>query len=412
MIAKGKMITVKRNASNKQLQTAIEDALPVAAKQPVTKALARKLRGANDLETSQNIFNWVCANIRYKKDGSNQIVRLPSGILRTREGDCKSMSLLVAALLVNNGIVPKFVYTSYKDNDPTPSHIYVETKSGIILDCVWKRFNSEKTPKFKYKKIMDISYLSGLDGSCAGLGAAGKGKAKLKKVAKKAVSTVKKGAKKVGLSAGRNLFLLLVKNNIDGLATKLSKGNREKQINQWKKTGGDGKVFAQSITKGASKPAKKFGFLQKLKGLSTKRKLSGFGEVGEPVSKEVQAKIISLSTTAGTSIGSAIPAVGTAAGASAGASLGAVIIAVLPMVQQAVAQVPAAEAQEPSGGFSVPPALEKADEEKETNPAAEAAAAEAVDKQTGGATNVSGGIPYVTLAVAGIAIAYFMRKKK
>lgn len=412
MIAKGKMITVKRNASNKQLQSAIEDALPFAAKQPEAKALARKLRGANDLETSKNIFNWVCKNIRYKKDGSNQIVRLPSGILRTREGDCKSMSLLVASLLVNNGIVPKFVYTSYKDNDPTPSHIYVETNSGIILDCVWKRFNSEKTPKFKYKKIMDISYLSGLDGCCTGLGAAGKGKAKVQKFVKKTGSVITKGAKKVGLGAGRNLFLLLVKNNIDGLATKLSTGNREKQIAMWKKTGGDGKVLAQSITKGASKPAKKFGFLQKIKGLSTKKKLSGFGEVGEPVSKEVQAKIIKLSTSAGTSIGTAIPAVGSAAGASAGASLGSVIILVLPMVQEAISKVPAAEAQDPDkGGFSTPTGLEKADEEKETNPAAEAAAAEAVDKQTGGATNVSGGIP-MPLLLGGIAVAAFLAFRK
>ena len=62
---------------------------------------------------------------------------------------------------------------------------------------------------------MDISYLSGLDGSCAGLGAAGKGKAKVKKFVKKTGSAITKGAKKVGLGAGRNLFLLLVKNNIE-----------------------------------------------------------------------------------------------------------------------------------------------------------------------------------------------------
>lgn len=420
MIAKGKMITVKRNASNKQLQTAIEDALPVAAKQPVTKALAKKLRGANDLETSRNIFNWVVTNIRYKKDGSNQIVRLPSGILRTREGDCKSMSLLVAALLVNNGIVPKFVYTSYKDNDPTPSHIYVETKSGIILDPVWKRFNSEKTPKFKFKKIMDISYLSGLDGSCAGLGAAGKGKAKVKKFVKKAgatvkkgVTAVKKGAKKVGLSAGRSLFLLLVKNNIDGIATRLNTGNREKQINMWKKAGGDGKVFGEAIRKGASKPAKKMGFLQKLKGLSTKKKLSGFGGIGETPDKATQGKIIALATSLGATMGTAVPAAGSAAGSAGGASLGAVIIAILPVIQEVVAKVPAAEAIDPDkGGFSVPSGIEKADEEKETNPAAEAAAAEKVDAETGGKTNASGGLGIPTpLLLGGLAVAAFLAFK-
>ena len=396
------MITVKRNANNKQLQSAIEDALPVAAKQPITKALAKKLRGANDLETSRNIFNWVVTNIRYKKDGNNQIVRLPSGIIRTREGDCKSMSLLVAALLVNNGIVPKFVYTSYKDNDPQPSHIYVETQSGIILDPVWKKFNSEKRPKYKFKKIMDISYLSGLDGTCAGLGAAGKGKAKVQKFVKKTTSVVTKGAAKVGFAAGRNLFLFLLKNNIDGLASNLNTGNRERQISFWKKVGGDSKVFADAIKKGSSKPAKKMGFLQKLKGLSTKKKLSGFGSIGETIDKEVEAKIIALSTSLGATLGTSVPAAGTAAGAGGGASLGAVIVAIFPIIQEAVAKVPVAEALDPDkGGFNIPPATEKADEEKQT-----------VSPNEGAAPTTAQAFPYFTVGVFAIAALLIMRKKK
>ena len=397
------MITVKRGANNKQLQSAIEDALPFAAKQPVTKALAKKLRGANDLETSRNIFNWVVTNIRYKKDGSNQIVRLPSGIIRTREGDCKSMSLLVAALLVNNGIVPKFVYTSYKENDPQPSHIYVETQSGIILDPVWKKFNSEKTPKHKFKKIMDISYLSGLDGCCAGLGAAGKGKAKVQKFVKKTTSVVTKGAAKVGFAAGRNLFLFLLKNNIDGLASNLNTGNRERQVSFWKKVGGDSKVFADAIRKGASKPAKKVGFLQKLKGLSTKKKLSGFGSIGETVDKQIEAKIIALSTSLGATLGTAVPAVGNAAGAGGGASLGAVIVAIFPIIQEAVAKVPAAEALDPDkGGYTIPSGVEKADEEKQTVAPNEGAAPPPNTQA----------FPFFTVGVIGLAAILLLRKRK
>lgn len=402
-ISKGKMITVKRGANNKQLQSAIEDALPFAAKQPVTKALAKKLRGANDLETSRNIFNWVVTNIRYKKDGSNQIVRLPSGIIRTREGDCKSMSLLVAALLVNNGIVPKFVYTSYKENDPQPSHIYVETQSGIILDAVWKKFNSEKTPKHKFKKIMDISYLSGLDGCCAGLGAAGKGKAKVQKFVKKTTSVVTKGAAKVGFAAGRNLFLFLLKNNIDGLASNLNTGNRERQVSFWKKVGGDSKVFADAIRKGASKPAKKVGFLQKLKGLSTKKKLSGFGSIGETVDKQLEAKIIALSTSLGATLGTAVPAVGNAAGAGGGASLGAVIVAIFPIIQEAVAKVPAAEALDPdTGGYTIPSGVEKADEEKQT----------VVPNEGAAPSPNTQAFPYFTVGVIGLAAILLLRKRK
>jgi hypothetical protein len=402
-ISKGKMITVKRGANNKQLQSAIEEALPFAAKQPVTKALAKKLRGANDLETSRNIFNWVVTNIRYKKDGSNQIVRLPSGIIRTREGDCKSMSLLVAALLVNNGIVPKFVYTSYKENDPQPSHIYVETQSGIILDPVWKKFNSEKTPKHKFKKIMDISYLSGLDGCCAGLGAAGKGKAKVQKFVKKTTSVVTKGAAKVGFAAGRNLFLFLLKNNIDGLASNLNTGNRERQVSFWKKVGGDSKVFADAIRKGASKPAKKVGFLQKLKGLSTKKKLSGFGSIGETVDKQLEAKIIALSTSLGATLGTAVPAVGNAAGAGGGASLGAVIVAIFPIIQEAVAKVPAAEALDPDkGGYTIPSGVEKADEEKQT----------VVPNEGAAPSPNTQAFPYFTVGVIGLAAILLLRKRK
>ena len=397
------MITVKRGANNKQLQSAIEDALPFAAKQPVTKSLAKKLRGANDLETSRNIFNWVVTNIRYKKDGSNQIVRLPSGIIRTREGDCKSMSLLVAALLVNNGIVPKFVYTSYKENDPQPSHIYVETQSGIILDPVWKKFNSEKTPKHKFKKIMDISYLSGLDGCCAGLGAAGKGKAKVQKFVKKTTSVVTKGAAKVGFAAGRNLFLFLLKNNIDGLASNLNTGNRERQVSFWKKVGGDSKVFADAIRKGASKPAKKVGFLQKLKGLSTKKKLSGFGSIGETVDKQLEAKIIALSTSLGATLGTAVPAVGNAAGAGGGASLGAVIVAIFPIIQEAVAKVPAAEALDPDkGGYTIPSGVEKADEEKQT----------VVPNEGAAPSPNTQAFPYFTVGVIGLAAILLLRKRK
>lgn len=329
---------ISSSGTTTQLQTAIERALPKAVKQPETRELAKKLRGQNDYDTSRNIFNWVLTNIKYQKDGRHQIVKLPSALLVVKEGDCKSMALLVASLLVNNGIVPKFVYTSYKPNDPTPTHIYVETDSGIILDPVWRRFNSEKKPTYKTKKVMNISYLSGVDGceSCS-LGAI-VSKEKRDK-AKDTAKQIGKGAKVVGLSAGRLLFLTMIKNNLDGIATKLSTGNQSKQIALWKKAGGDASKFASAIKTGSQKPPKKLGFLGKLKYRLSKKKISGiFG--GETDEDALKSGIRTIAVSTGAVVGSSAPAVGTAVGAGAGASLGEVLIIILPMVQELVAKTP------------------------------------------------------------------------
>jgi hypothetical protein len=174
-------------------------------------------------------------------------------------------------------------------------------------------------------------------------------------------------------------------------------------VSFWKKVGGDSKVFADAIRKGASKPAKKVGFLQKLKGLSTKKKLSGFGSIGETVDKQLEAKIIALSTSLGATLGTAVPAVGNAAGAGGGASLGAVIVAIFPIIQEAVAKVPAAEALDPDkGGYTIPSGVEKADEEKQT----------VVPNEGAAPSPNTQAFPYFTVGVIGLAAILLLRKRK
>ena len=92
--------TISTNGTNPQLQSAIERILPKAVAQRESKILARKLKGANDYATSRNIFNWVLTNIKYKQDGVSQVIKLPSALLIVKEGDCKSMALLTASLLL------------------------------------------------------------------------------------------------------------------------------------------------------------------------------------------------------------------------------------------------------------------------------------------------------------------------
>ena len=89
----GKVVSVSSiNGTNKQLQKAIEAAVPIANNQ--TRAIAKQFRGGTEMETCRNIFNFLRYQCKYIKDGYNQNIKLPSAFLRTKSGDCKSYSLL------------------------------------------------------------------------------------------------------------------------------------------------------------------------------------------------------------------------------------------------------------------------------------------------------------------------------
>ena len=156
----GQTILVKTNAANGELQRAIEAAIPQATKQAAT--FADRYKGKNELETCKKIFDYLKNSINYKADGANQQVRLPSGLMRTKQGDCKSYSVFTSAVLSNLGIPHKLVYASYDPKDPTPSHIYVITDCGYIVDAVYGKFNAEKKATYKKYKKMNISYIAGV----------------------------------------------------------------------------------------------------------------------------------------------------------------------------------------------------------------------------------------------------------
>jgi hypothetical protein len=150
---------VKQNATNGQLQAAIESVIPMATKQMAGQA--KQYKGKSDLETCRNIFVFL-KGLNYKADGNEQQVRLPSALMRTRTGDCKSYSVYTSAVLSNLKIPHYLTYTSYNPSDKTPTHVYVTTKDGCIIDAVYGIFNKEKKPSFKINKPMNISYIAGI----------------------------------------------------------------------------------------------------------------------------------------------------------------------------------------------------------------------------------------------------------
>lgn len=333
----GQNITVKTAATNQQLQRALEAALPGAVAQ--TKDIAPKFKGGTDSETCKKIFDYLKTQIRYDKDGFTQKIKFPSALMRERSGDCKSYALFTAAILKNLGIPFRWTYASYTPGVKVPGHVYITTDSGCIIDAVWGKFNSEKKPFNKFYKSMNISYISGCE-PCVGAIALPKIGAGIKKAA----TTVTSGAaasalKTASLAPGRNLFRVMVQNNLDGIASKLAKMNQAQILDLWKKVGGEPGKIAADIRKGSAKPAKKLGLLGLVKKKLTAKGIRGIGATDAQVITE----LVPAATAAGTAVGAASGPQGAAAGAAAGASLAEVLKQLIPLVQQLLAATPAAD---------------------------------------------------------------------
>ena len=165
----GTEVLNKDMADNADIRRAIIQAVP-KANQQVSK-FAKHFGRNSQRETCKAIFDFLKNEIKYVADGSEQVIKLPSALLSTKVGDCKSYSLLTSAILTNLGIPHHFVLTSY-NGDPTPSHIYVATDDGCIIDAVWGIFDSEKKPFYKYEVKpngqMKVKTLSGVGN--AGIG--------------------------------------------------------------------------------------------------------------------------------------------------------------------------------------------------------------------------------------------------
>ena len=333
----GQNITVKQAATNEQLQRALEAALPGAVAQ--TKDIAPKFKGATDSETCKKIFDYLKNQIRYDKDGFTQKIKFPSALMRERSGDCKSYSLFTAAILKNLGIPFRWTYASYTPGVNVPGHVYITTDSGCIIDAVWGKFNSEKKPYNKFYKSMNISYISGCE-PCVGAITLPKIGAGLKKAATTVTTGAAAGAlKTASLAPGRNLFRVMVQNNLDGIASKLAKMNQAQILDLWKKVGGEPGKIAADIRKGSAKPAKKLGLLGLVKKKLTAKGIRGIGATDAQVITE----LVPAATAAGTAVGAASGPQGAAAGAASGASLAEVLKQLIPIVQQLLAATPAAD---------------------------------------------------------------------
>ena len=279
--APGKKVVISKNGTNAQLQRAIEAAVPVATAQ--TKKIAKNFKGRNEKETAAKVFNYLKNQVNYKADRNEQNVQLPSAIMRDKQADCKSYSLFTMGVLNNLGIPAKLRYASYS-NDPTPTHVYVVTDKGTIIDAVYGKFNAEKPYTHKKDKGingMNINYISGVKPAKA-IGSVdwAKRTKEWDKLSKAQQASIR-AAQVFGLTViARNLVLAILFKNGGGLASSLYKLRfdepakyRDLEI-KWLKLGGDVDKFNSTIKTGSTKTPTGKKFLAVIKKLKAKQPVS------------------------------------------------------------------------------------------------------------------------------------------
>jgi hypothetical protein len=374
--------TYRMEADNADIRKAIVKAVPKATEQ--IKEMANGFSGFNDQETCKKIFDFLKNQIRYKADGPDQIIRYPSALLKTRVGDCKSYSLLTAAILNNLKIPCRFVLQSFNE-DPTPSHIYVETLSGVKIDAVYGKFNSEKPSTFQYTIPMNVKYMSGITGcgcnsrssntGCGcnvtaigsvliGLTAANRADCDKKHPTKRlfdkgpdlnylsrqgcysaknvqeAADYAKDKAKQAAnyidslnlkqyFSAPvREIMLGMYRLNIDGLASNVNNSPaKAKLLDKFIRLGGSAQTLDRAIVDGSSKRAIKIGMREaaekKIREILSKNKI--ISGVDNTLIREQAKKILSIDSTVGQSYLGSLAGVGAFYGAKLGGIVGTAI---------------------------------------------------------------------------------------
>jgi hemolysin-activating ACP:hemolysin acyltransferase len=106
------------------------------------RSLAAQLRGANELESTRNIYDWVRNSLNYAGYMADEFGALHA--LRYRRGDCTEYADLVVALARANGIPARTAggYVTVRDATPRPQdyHNWAE----VYLSGAWRIVDAQK----------------------------------------------------------------------------------------------------------------------------------------------------------------------------------------------------------------------------------------------------------------------------
>lgn len=118
------------------------------------------LRGSDDYHTLKNIYSFVKYNVRYKADSlGSEVVQSPAALLQSGVGDCKSLSVAIAAFCRAMGIPYAFRFIR-QSGAPRLHHVFVVAfprdgsapRSMVVLDAVHQRFDAQPA----YVQALDL----------------------------------------------------------------------------------------------------------------------------------------------------------------------------------------------------------------------------------------------------------------
>jgi len=290
--------TAVNNAKTHDIIYSLCIAAPAAIKQAKQFNLPEVigLTGANLQNDATLTGKWIRNNVKYKIDSfDNQNIQLPSALLNSKIGDCKSISLLFLSIMEAAGYNGGFRFAGYRGKNFTHVYNFFENKNKLYtFDACIADLKEHNT----YTKIKDmkVNYLAGTpmlidetginrqptakeliqDDRVLSMNGIGRRKIKIPKFIKKGLDTIKT----VGLAPARGSFLLLVNLNFRALTKRLIK-LRSKNENQfaewWTKLGGDIDKLNKAIEKGSTKKPL-FGAKKGVNGLG-----ADYEYMGEPV---------------------------------------------------------------------------------------------------------------------------------
>jgi hypothetical protein len=279
--------TAVKNAKTHDIIYSLCMAVPAAIKQVKQYNLVDTIGlSGNDLKRDAELTgNWIRKNTTYKIDNfKNQNIQLPSALLKSGTGDCKSISLLYLAIMEAAGYNGGFRFAGYRGNNFTHVYNFFVNKNNIVtFDACIK--NLKEILTFTKIKDMRVNYLAGTpmlidetgiertptaaelmqDDRIAGVNGIGRLRIKLPKI--KIPPFVNKVLPKgggfkplatVALAPARGPFLLLTNLNVRGIAKRLAKfkeKNLQGYTEFWTKLGGDIDKLNAAVEKGKTKKA-------------------------------------------------------------------------------------------------------------------------------------------------------------
>jgi hypothetical protein len=256
----------KPNADTRDIINALARILPAATKQAEQFTFLRKT--GDSINDALSVGRYVQNNFTYIKDGLlEQNIKTPGAMLATKTGDCKSFALFIAAVLSSWKYKNGLRFAGYNGSGQ-PTHVYNfiltnENKMFTLDSCLQ---GLKESPNATLIEDMQVNHIAGVPVlNEISTGIYGRAERKARRQQRREDRQERRqerreqgrgffqGAKKIALAPARGAFLLVLKANFRGLASRFAKVPAEKLAGFWGKLGGDKNKLMFAINDGKGK---------------------------------------------------------------------------------------------------------------------------------------------------------------